>query len=317
MRTRERCHHPRERVRSPAPPPRRTRWSLSDNFSTINLGSTASIPSNVQRAWTRPRADFPERASFSSSGTTDFPSLRRMINFWAVSPPTVRMGKMPHEFFGRLPEHVRLRPGFVVLVHEPVDSSFAGVLVDFPLVDDSSKITSLAGPVPLLNDSPVHINEKHRSVRCRFGSERSEVDVFGAHEFTPRGGVAQDGHAILAVNLGATDEASDRFRNEEVAIEFLGKAVATENSLASHPVKALSPRLVRPAADHPERPEPGRWEKRFGNWLPFGLKRRTYRRPGLLKEERRVLSAARGIIDSSVVIRRKSPLPAAPRSFRP
>ena len=139
---------------------------------------------------------------------------------------------MPHEFFGRLPEHVWLRPGFVVLVHEPVDSSFADVLVDFPLVDDSTKITSLAGPVPLLNDSPVHIDEEHRSVRGRFGSERSEVDVFGPHEFTPRGGVAQDGHAILAVNLGPTDEASDRFRNEEVAIEFLGKAVATENSLA-------------------------------------------------------------------------------------
>ena len=34
-----------------------------------------------------------------------------------------------------------------------------------------------------------------------------------------------------------------------------------------------------------------------------------------MKEERRVLSAARGIIDSSVVIRRKSPLPAAPREL--
>ena len=96
-------------------------------------------------------------------------------------------------------------------VHEPVDSSFAGVLVDFPLVDDSTKITSLQVRFPL-NDSPVHIDEEHRSVRAV--SLEDAVDVFGPHEFTPRSGVAQDGHAILAVHLGPTDEASDRFRNE-------------------------------------------------------------------------------------------------------
>ena len=84
---------------------------------------------------------------------------------------------MSNEIGGGILQHIRLRSRFVILVYETVDATLADVFVDAPFINHTAKIASLASPVSLLDNAPVHINEEHGAIRSSLCSQWPEIYV--------------------------------------------------------------------------------------------------------------------------------------------
>ena len=157
-----------------------------------------------------------------------------------VAPPAVGMVEVGDELRRRLVEHVRLRAGLEVLVDQPPDAAAADVLVHAVLLDDLAQVAALADPVPFLDDAAVHVDDVEAAVGAGGHVDRAEVGVGGADEFRLVVGVAEVGHALVVLDLGAADEPADRFAEQQVAAQVAGSRSPRKIAWPQVAVKWLS-----------------------------------------------------------------------------
>ena len=150
-----------------------------------------------------------------------------------VTPPAVGVFEVGDKLLRRFVEHLGKGAGREVVVDEPVDASALDVFGEAVVIDDAAQVAAGLGPVALLDDAAVHVNNVEGSVRTGLGVHRAEVRVGRADELAAGIGVAQVGDAIAHFDLGATDESADGLGEEEVAFEFLGEAIAAEETFAA------------------------------------------------------------------------------------
>ena len=131
-----------------------------------------------------------------------------------IAPPAIRVGKVSNEIGSGILQHIRLGARFVILVYETIDATLADVFVDAPFINHTAKIASLASPVSLLDNAPMHINEEHGSVWCCFRAQRSEVDVFRTHELDTGICITEHGQPVLTVDFRSADQTAHGLGNE-------------------------------------------------------------------------------------------------------
>jgi len=68
------------------------------------------------------------------------------------------------EFGSGFVEHAGLLVGAEGVVREAVDAAFLDIFSKAPFVDDFAKVGATAGPVSLLNDATVHVDDHHGSI---------------------------------------------------------------------------------------------------------------------------------------------------------
>ena len=224
------------------------------------------------------------------------------------------MGEVLHQVCRLLLQHARLGPRLEVLVDQPIDPALADILVEPPLVDDAAEIASRAGPVPLLDDPAVHVDQEHASVRRRLGPEWTEVRVAAPDELRSRVAVLEHRPCIRALHGSPSDQAAHRLGDEEVPPEVLGKPVSPEDSLpraASHVVESAIGTDATTATLHVRDLGNGKDPAEVPRSLARQVQHPVYR--GLLEEEGGVLTTPGGVVEPSPVILGQSPLPSPAR----
>ena len=138
---------------------------------------------------------------------------------------------MGNEFLRRFVEHAWLLVRAKSIVSQAVDASLLNVFVDTPLVDHTAKIRTRTGPIPLLNDTSMHVYDHHGSIGRGCGPERAKVDVTGADKFCSGIRVGENGAAVFAGYLGTADESTNWLGDDEITLEISREAVTPVDSL--------------------------------------------------------------------------------------
>lgn len=102
-------------------------------------------------------------------------------------------------------------------MNESVDTSVLDVLIEAVFIDDRSEVALWFGPVSLLDDTSIHVDDVEGSVWSGDHVYRAEVRVSGADEFAFLVGVAELGDAVVYFYFRSADEPSYGFCEEEVA----------------------------------------------------------------------------------------------------
>ena len=160
------------------------------------------------------------------------------------------MGEVGDQLLGRLIQHARLGTSLGGSVIDPINPTATDVLFQFVLLNDAAKIRSGSHPIAFLNDSPIHVDEIQAAVGTGGAVDGAKVGIGRGNEFLFLVSIVHHNPSLIVAHFRASDQTSDRFRNDQVTKEVLRKSGAAKNGLAATPGEMVQ----RVVVAHP--PEP-------------------------------------------------------------
>ena len=101
------------------------------------------------------------------------------------------------------------------------------------MVDDSTEVAALLGPVRLLDNTAIHIDDICASVRSVDHINGAEVRVSGTKKLRLLVRVRELSNTIFDMNLTTANEATYRLSNENVALDICWVIRAANDTLAA------------------------------------------------------------------------------------
>ena len=182
-----------------------------------STGSSAPRPSIVHSAWIRSEQTRGRGRQRLQRGHHRFVLLEDEQLLRGVAPPAVRMGEMRHQLRGSLGVHARDRlvardpvTGFHAVVDEAPDPPVVNDLVQIVLFDARADVGAGPGPLPLLHDPVVHVDDVERAVRGCLLIDGPEVGVRGLDELVSGRRGMDVRQSFLVLGGHAPDHARDR-----------------------------------------------------------------------------------------------------------
>ena len=175
-----------------------------------------------------------------------------MISFCAVSRhQPFAILEIRHQVRRRVLEHVRLRPGRVAIVNQPPDPAPAGVLVEAISLDHRAQVGVRPRPVPLLDDTAVHVHDVKATVRPGGHVDRTKIRIRRADEFRLVVRIGKRRDAVHHRHLRAADQAAHRLAHQHIAAQVVRQPVSPEDFLAAAPRKVIERQFLRTETDRP------------------------------------------------------------------